>query len=532
MIADGRCSVASICLARGVIADDHITDECRRAIDTERSRLGQQLDKWTVADWVRRVPVTLRAANRAFVNSASVTARHSFDVYRELLTDKPPSTWLDPCVLYVASEEYDIGIFLIHNIDAGGPWYCRHIGQDKANHIVLYLACGHYECVEYDCLRLFPSDHEFVARMTQFSQHEPLYPKEDDVELQALQHVGSKADIMKAVVQHDDTTATSPPRKSEPQQAAPPLATPPTPRHRRAKRTTTSRNSGRASAKRALSLSEQSDLTQTRVRPDAGRVVGDGVKQLPAMIAQVAVHGPLYERVSFHNHAQWRAANEPLWNAYRLASNSGQRSQLTAILLDILLLPQRVLPKLGRSGRAARRRAVAGTGHRLRSEAERLRERYNCSDPSSKGQQQTQMSTETMANSMASAGHARPRRAASISARERIQQQAADTTDDASRTGSDEQAEGVTSDNEDERDNPFTLLSGRSKSGSSDPDGRAAQRADYLVQCGLMRKAAQVLHSCNSVRVYSPRNWFVISRSELATSNNRCTATCNIGYIY
>ena len=37
---------------------------------------------------------------------------------------------------------------------------------------------------------------------------------------------------------------------------------------------------------------------------------------------------------------------------------TGQRSQLTAILLYILLLPQHVLPKLGRSSRAARRRAV------------------------------------------------------------------------------------------------------------------------------------------------------------------------------
>ena len=90
-------------------------------------------------------------------------------------------------------------------------------------------------------------------------------------------------------------------------------------------------------------------------------------------------------------------ANEPLWNAYRLTSMTGQRSQRTAILLDILLLPQRVLPKLGRSGKAARRRATAATGHRLRSEAERLRERYNCPDPDPKTHQRMQMSVDTMA---------------------------------------------------------------------------------------------------------------------------------------
>ena len=30
----------------------------------------------------------------------------------------------------------------------------------------------------------------------------------------------------------------------------------------------------------------------------------DAVQQLPPLIAQVAQHGQLYERVSFHNHAQ------------------------------------------------------------------------------------------------------------------------------------------------------------------------------------------------------------------------------------
>ena len=80
---------------------------------------------------------------------------------------------------------------------------------------------------------------------------------------------------------------------------------------------------------------------------------------------------------------------------------TGQRSQLIAILLDLLLLPQRVLPKLGRADRAARRRAMVGTNRRMRSEAERLRERYNCPDPDTKDEQPTRMSTETMANTAA-----------------------------------------------------------------------------------------------------------------------------------
>ena len=146
--------------------------------------------------------------------------------------------------------------------------------------------------------------------------------------------------------------------------------TPKVPSARLAARRAASRPRGQSKAKRAI------DMTGSAAEPIANpppvtaatsMASGDGIKPLPPLIALVAEHGPLYERVSFHNHAQWRAANEPLWNAYRLASMAGQRSQLTAILLDILLLPTRMLPKLGRAGRAARRRAVAATGHRLRS---------------------------------------------------------------------------------------------------------------------------------------------------------------------
>ena len=200
----------------------------------------------------------------------------------------------------------------------------------------------------------------------------------------------------------------------------------------------------------------------------------------------------------FHNQPQWRAANEPLWNAYRLASMTGQRSQLTTILLDILRLPQRVLPRLGRSGRAARRRAVAATGHRLRSEAQRIRARYNCPDPDPKEAQQTQMSTKTMAHTAAQGGYERPQRAAAAAAAEAIRRQAADTTDADSDTEVREevkQSAGASSDNDDEHDEPFPSLSGHSNRHSADPDSKAARKASNLVRSGLVRKAAQVLHS-------------------------------------
>ena len=216
--------------------------------------------------------------------------------------------------------------------------------------------------------------------------------------------------------------------------------------------------------------------------------------QLPPLIAQVAEHGLLYERVSFHIQSQCRAANEPLWNAYRLASMTGQRSQLTAILLDILRLPQRVLHKLGRSGRAARRRAVAATGHRLRTEAERLRARYDCPDPDPRAQQQTQMSVDTMAHTAAQGGYERPQRGAFIAAAEAIRRQAADITDadsDIDPTANDDEDARIRADSEDDCDEPFPSLRRITQRRSGDPDSKAARRADYLVQCGLTRKTAQ-----------------------------------------
>ena len=276
------------------------------------------------------------------------------------------------------------------------------------------------------------------------------------------------------------------------------MATPRTSGQKPTTKRTPSTRARAPKAKRAIKLSDSAVVPDTK--PDVASITRDGIKQLPPLIAQVAEHGPLYERVSFHNQPQWRAANEPLWNAYRLASMTGQRSQLTAILLDILRLPQRVLPKLGRSGRAARRRATAATKHRLHNEAERLRQRYNCPDPNPKDEQHMQMSADTMGHTTAQGGYARPKRAASSAAAEAIRRQAAETTDESSGADTDvgnNKSCGTTADpdSDDECGEPSSSLTRRSKRRWTDPDSRAAQRSNYLVQCGLTRKAAQVLQS-------------------------------------
>ena len=498
VIADGRCSVASVLLARGVIPDSHITEQGRQTIDAARRQLGRAMvDKWTEADWVRRVPIHVRGAHMPYDQSdpAGTRRQSSRKLYHHLLTEEAPTKWLDDAVFYLASVAYAIGIFVIYQ-QVGGAWCCLQIGEKADRHIVLYHVCGHYECVAYDGLRQFPSDHELVVCVRQFAARHYEYPSEDDPELWALE-----AQIALDVSPEPSSASSGviqPGLVETPRTEA--LLTEATQPVKRA--TPRSKRRGKAKAKRALDLSDSAAAPETA---PANTLSSEGIKQLPPLIAQVAEHGPLYERVSFHNHPQWRAANESLWNAYRLASMTGQRSQLTPILLDILQLPRRVLAKLGRSGRAARRRAVAGMGRRLRTEGERLRTRYNCPDPGPSDGQQTQMSTETMANTMAQLGHQRrtPQRVAAVVARGQIRKQAADTTDADSQSDADDteaqRAMSSEAASSDEWDEPFASLNQLNGGPATDPDSKAARRANRLVQCGQARKAAQVLHSTTQI---------------------------------
>ena len=67
VIVDGRCSVASVLLARGVIPDAHITEQGRKTIDAARRQLGRAMvGKWSEADCVRRVPIQVRDAHMPF----------------------------------------------------------------------------------------------------------------------------------------------------------------------------------------------------------------------------------------------------------------------------------------------------------------------------------------------------------------------------------------------------------------------------------------------------------------------------------
>ena len=116
---------------------------------------------WTEEDWIRCVPVHIRGFHTSAVSTADgsdAPLQSSYKAYSRLLTEGKPTEWLDYGVFYLAAAEYGVRIFVVRAGDGKG--YCASIGDDTGRHIVLYFRGDHYECVECDGLRLFPSDHD------------------------------------------------------------------------------------------------------------------------------------------------------------------------------------------------------------------------------------------------------------------------------------------------------------------------------------------------------------------------------------
>ena len=97
---------------------------------------------------------------------------------------------------------------------------------------------------------------------------------------------------------------------------------------------------------------------------------------LPDAVAAIGAHPPLYNVVSFRNVPMWVGANTPLWNAYRVASESSDRAAQVRAVLDILLLPSFVLPRIGRGGRAAAQRKARIINARCRDRLAVATQRY------------------------------------------------------------------------------------------------------------------------------------------------------------
>ena len=347
VIAHGRCSVAPVLLACKMIDDAHINERGRQTIDAELRRLGKvMVDKWTEADWIRRVPTHVRGAHMPFVNPTDKTnnRRHqSHKRYHQLLTVAPPTTWLDHAVVYLASAEYNLCIFIIYLGDSG-KWNCERIGGESDRHVVLYHACGHYECVEYDGLHQFPSTHEFVMQMSRFAAQHPGYPYEEDVELLTLEaqndvrartdaaHVPTRpATDSAAHVSNGDRTLPllmATPRaarqqwidKEEETHGTEDETGPTTRRGSLARKAKEPKLSNPALERGASALPvvklsgitrRHGSLRRTSTEPDERKLVAatplPATGSLPSSPADIAAHGELYDFISFANVPQWMA---------------------------------------------------------------------------------------------------------------------------------------------------------------------------------------------------------------------------------
>ena len=331
-LGGGRCSITAPMLAVGKLPDSHANHHCQARIDAERIRLGETMREptWSEERWIREVPLALRM-ERVRTGwhvdpSKRSTPLTSYHVLRQSLLDPTQNLeWLEPSVFYLTADLYNVGVFVIQAFPERGSntTYYRHIRAASQQHIVVWFANGHYQCVQYKQQRVFPTHHEFIQRLEHLCvTHAQAERPEEDLDLQIVANRPAPPTVV-----HDT--------------AAAPLFLDPT------------------SPQRGYSSSSS----------DA---IGNA---LPSMAA-VAAHPALYNVVSFRNVPMWVGANTPLWNAYRVASESGDEGAQVRAVLDILLLPSFVLPRMGRGGRGSAQRKARTINARCRSRIVTLTQQY------------------------------------------------------------------------------------------------------------------------------------------------------------
>ena len=72
------------------------------------------------------MPVQLRRDRRECDASDGQQLRRSYPVYQRLLTNGRPTEWLGHAVFYLASAEYNVGIFIIYSesYNSDNAWLC------------------------------------------------------------------------------------------------------------------------------------------------------------------------------------------------------------------------------------------------------------------------------------------------------------------------------------------------------------------------------------------------------------------------
>jgi hypothetical protein len=542
VIADGRCSVASVLLALGFIDDEHGNQQGRHYIDTARRALGNSLhSEWDEEQWITAVPIELRGANIRWSEDEKSIAQSSLDTYHRLLTKSRPETWLDHCVFYLASRRYDVGVIIVRITlntagDEEAQVSCRRVGQDCARHIVIVHTIrgrsGHYECVQYDGHRAFPPQHELVTRLIDLSAtHPPQAAIEDDWEkhawLSRSGHVQSPARQPASVKEVDQPSCSSAPATSAegplkpPPHTSPPDSSTSPPQPRRQALARRAKEPKQAPAPQAMSTRPPPTSSSTPTKnprrqrrqeksgKDASSLFPLPTAQTQLSAADIAAHGQLYDYISFTNVPQWVAICTLVLNAYRVASQAGDRRAQQQAIEDILMLPQRVLTRTSRGGDPRRLTSTI----RARSKAVELRLRYRSlpacdhhieltvntkpllhrarpvpavSDPST-------VDTDTDVHTESEGEESKECRpglnTSSSTASSVMLQPATEEEEDCIDSQQEEEA------HDDDYVRPLLSRTGADVEEASDMDQHGAKRAQHHVRQGHLRKAAQVLHS-------------------------------------
>ena len=331
-LGGGRCSVTAPMLAVGKVPDSHANHHCQARIDAERIRLGETMREptWSEERWLREVPLVLRM-ERVRTGwhvdpSKRSTPLTSYQALRQSLLDPAQNLeWLEPSVFHLTADLYNVGIFVIQAFPERGSntTYYRHIRAASQQHIVVWFANGHYQCVQYRQQRVFPTHHEFVQRLKHLCvTHAQVERPEDDLDVQIIANRPAVSSVA-----HDNDSVPLPLAHDSPQRGY-------------------------------------------------SSFVAEAVGETLPSLAAVASHPALYNVVSFRNVPMWVGANTPLWNAYRMASESGDEGAQVRAVLDVLLLPSFVLPRMGRGGRGSAQRKARIVNARCRSRIVTLTQRH------------------------------------------------------------------------------------------------------------------------------------------------------------
>ncbi|MGB9152076.1 MAG: hypothetical protein WCD70_03205, partial [Alphaproteobacteria bacterium] len=306
----------------------------------------------------------------------------SYHALRKLLTDPTKNLeWLEPSVLYLAADEYDVGIFVIQVYPERGTnaTHYYHIRPASAHHIAVWFANGHYQCVGYGRQRVFPTQHELIHRLQQLciTHAPPIQPEADlDVEIIAAASTRAADDSAAPPVQPSPTSLTdaAPEQRRSRRESLPRRVTdskPASAPHPSPSRTSSAPASAPIAGRRGQRQKNNKQASRTytpSILPKA---------DAPLTAADLAAHGELYDYISFTNAPQWVAICTLVLNAYRVASQSGDRAAQQHAVEDLLMLPQRVLTRTSRGGDPRRLTSTI----RARCKGMELRMRYRSMPP-------------------------------------------------------------------------------------------------------------------------------------------------------